>query len=156
MSDNGDDNIHGEILKEVGEKQEKHLALESVISSTLSKTVEAIAGAGESEEVLPAPVQDTDEIAISSEFAGVVFGFMQAAKAGVISEEVSMDMIRQFYEIDTGALMTPDKIYAVLSHKKIYEYFERVKPNLEARTARISKEREISITNLTPSDKNQE
>jgi len=111
--------------------------LNRIIGNTVSATISGKEQTAPKVEVLNEfkETQITD-IPISSEFAGMIFFATQLISRGVLTQLQGANLIRQFYEFDTGKYLQPKEIKSLLWHAKVKEYEKSIMPNIEAKYKR--------------------
>lgn len=83
--------------------------------------------------------QEDAELDISKEMSGVIFAIEQLVKSEELKFDRAINLLRIFFEADTGEILKANHVKALLHHKFVLDYVERVKPNFEKRKERLSK-----------------
>lgn len=83
--------------------------------------------------------QEDIYLEISREMAGVIFALEQLVKSEEMKFDRAINLLRIFFEADTGEMLKANHIKSLLCHKLVYEYVDRVGPNFEKRKERLSK-----------------
>jgi hypothetical protein len=130
-SNNGADRVNKLIEKTLSK------IVESADSSNAEAAPNTETGVDGSDE--PEIVQDLTELPISAEFAGMILFACEQVKAKLISYEQMMNLIRQFYEFDTGEFLRPTQVQALMQNPKTAEYMERTKKHVLAKYERRQK-----------------
>lgn len=70
---------------------------------------------------------------ISREFAGIVFAMNQIISAGILTQRQGVNLIRQFYEYDTGKTLRVSALETIVMHDKVKKYEASIMPNIMKR-----------------------
>lgn len=89
--------------------------------------------------------QEIIDLPISNELAGIVFFAMNSAAAGFLPRDKTIDLLRQFYAMDTGAPLKIQHLHSLIHHKKVHEYIDKTSENFRMRKAR---QEEFSLERL--------
>lgn len=70
---------------------------------------------------------------ISQEFAGIVFALNQIISSGVLTQRQGVNLMRQFYEYDTGQTLRVSFLENIVMHEKVKNYETKIMPNIMKR-----------------------
>jgi hypothetical protein len=83
--------------------------------------------------------ENTNEAPVSDQLAGIILLIGQLVKGEFTDEKFGIDLLRQFYEYDTGHILRPGKLKWLIGHPKVAEYADKIKPNIDKHHERIRK-----------------
>jgi hypothetical protein len=111
--------------------------LNRIIGNTVSSTISGERAEPPKVEVLNA-FKETPivNIFISAEFAGMIFFATQLISRNILTQLQGANLIRQFYEFDTGKYLQPKEIKSLLFHEKVKQYETSIMANIEAKYKR--------------------
>lgn len=70
---------------------------------------------------------------ISQEFAGIVFALNQIISSRILTQRQGVNLIRQFYEYETGKTLRVSFLENIVMHEKVKNYETRIMPNIMKR-----------------------
>lgn len=91
---------------------------------------------------------------ISDQYAGIIFAFTQLISSKIITPHQGTNLLRKFYEYDTGKLLRVGQLEKLLTHDKVKKYESSIMPNIMQRSKKDEilqglKNSEVGETNET-------
>lgn len=75
--------------------------------------------------------QDLTDLDISAEFAGIVFFVSSLTKIQLFDPERAMQLLRLYYEYDTGKMLNVSQIQSLIMNKKTEMYANKISENIK-------------------------
>lgn len=92
---------------------------------------------------------------ISQEFAGIVFALNQIISSGILTQRQGINLIRQFYEYDTGKMLRVSTLESIVMHEKVKKYETSIMPNIMKRFEKNESLKKLEQTDHTEQNTDQ-
>lgn len=106
--------------------------LQDIIKKSIATVTNAAAAPEPNPEEDQIITQNLDPLTIRNELAGIVVALRELNRASVISTDLFISLLRQFYEFDTGKLLRAEQLQALCKHKLVTEYDAAIAINVAA------------------------